>query len=140
MTRHYSARDFFRQMPNALLARYFDVRGVLADVDFAALSETQPDKLFQAWLEIPESQRNAMDAELREVFSLSCEKGWCAIRDEASFHLKDSPAQFEQFVEELSALAGHYERAMVTFLDHHELLAGRNALLPRGQSVVLAQA
>lgn len=44
MTRHYSARDFFRQMPNALLARYFEVRGVLADVDFAALSETQPDK------------------------------------------------------------------------------------------------
>lgn len=23
MARHYSARDFFRQMPNALLARYF---------------------------------------------------------------------------------------------------------------------
>ena len=27
MTRHYSTRDFFRQMPNALLARYFQARG-----------------------------------------------------------------------------------------------------------------
>lgn len=34
MTRHYSIRAFFRQMPNALLARYFAARGVLADFDF----------------------------------------------------------------------------------------------------------
>lgn len=124
MTRHYSAREFFRQMPNALLARYFATRGVLADLDFAALSETKPDDLFKAWLELPEHQRHAMDAELREVFSLSCEKGWCAIRDEASFHLKESPEQFTEFVEKLSALDGHYERAMVAFLDHSKLWQG----------------
>ena len=29
MARHYSTRDFFRQMPNALLARYFQARGLL---------------------------------------------------------------------------------------------------------------
>ena len=29
MTRHYSTRSFFRQMPNALLARYFADRGLL---------------------------------------------------------------------------------------------------------------
>ena len=27
MGRHYSTRDFFRQMPNRLLARYFTARG-----------------------------------------------------------------------------------------------------------------
>ena len=27
LTRHYSTRDFFRQTPNALLARYFQARG-----------------------------------------------------------------------------------------------------------------
>ena len=37
MTRHYSTRDFFRQMPNRLLARYFEARGVLAEL--AALPE-----------------------------------------------------------------------------------------------------
>ena len=37
MPRHYSSKDFFRQMPNALLARYFDARGLLAEMDFAAM-------------------------------------------------------------------------------------------------------
>ena len=50
MSRHYSTRDFFRQMPNRLLARYFSERGVLTDLDFAILNETQPDDLFNAWL------------------------------------------------------------------------------------------
>ena len=50
MARHYSTRDFFRQMPNALLARYFQARGLLGDLDFAAMKETQPDELFAAWL------------------------------------------------------------------------------------------
>jgi hypothetical protein len=67
MGRHYSTRDFFRQMPNWLLARYFAARGVLAQVDFAALKEAKSQPLFAAWLELPEGQRNAMDAELRET-------------------------------------------------------------------------
>ena len=33
MARHYSTRDFFRQM----LARYFHARGAFQDVDFAAM-------------------------------------------------------------------------------------------------------
>jgi hypothetical protein len=32
MAQHYSIKDFFRQMPNALLARYFKVK-----LDFAAM-------------------------------------------------------------------------------------------------------
>ncbi len=30
MARHYSTRSFFRQVPNALLARYFEERGCSA--------------------------------------------------------------------------------------------------------------
>jgi len=50
MARHCSTRDFFRQMPNALLARYFHARGLFGELDFAAMKETQPDELFAAWL------------------------------------------------------------------------------------------
>ena len=46
MARHYSAKDFFRQMPNTLLARYFGTRGLFVDLDFSAVKETQPDELF----------------------------------------------------------------------------------------------
>ena len=38
MTRHYTTRDFFRQMPNRLLARYFEAHGVLTELDFAAIA------------------------------------------------------------------------------------------------------
>lgn len=69
-------------MPNALLARYFHAHDLFHDLDFAAMKETKPEPLFEAWLELPEDRRNEMDAELREMHALSCEKGWCAIRDE----------------------------------------------------------
>ena len=87
MARHYSTRDFFRQMPNALLARYFVARSVFGEFDFAAMSETRHDELFAAWLALPEALRNTMDAEFRDIFEMSCEKGCHAILDEAQWHL-----------------------------------------------------
>jgi len=41
----YSARDFFRRMPNGLLARYFQAQGVFGDLDFAAVKDGKPDEL-----------------------------------------------------------------------------------------------
>lgn len=67
MTRHSSTRDFFRNTPSALLARYFKARGVLQDFDFAGIKETRIDALFEAWLALPNTQRARMDTELREV-------------------------------------------------------------------------
>lgn len=34
MARHYTTKDFFRQMPNALLARYFHERELFTNLDF----------------------------------------------------------------------------------------------------------
>ncbi len=124
MARHYSTKDFFRQVPNRLLARYFETHGVLADLDFATLKEAQPDKLFAAWLELPESQRNRMDAEFREITELSCEKGFRTIMDEAEWHLEAEPQEYAELVEKLAALANHYERAMVTFLEYPQFWKG----------------
>ena len=41
MARHYSPRSFFRHAPNAMLKRYFDKQGVLAEHDFSEVSETK---------------------------------------------------------------------------------------------------
>lgn len=123
MARHYSTRDFFRQMPNALLARYFQARELFSGLDFAAMKETQPDALFDAWLTLPDGQRNEMDAELQDIFELSCEKGFRAILDEAEWHLADSAAR-TAFVEKLAGLSNHYERAILTFLDHKHYWKG----------------
>ena len=124
MTRHYSFKVFFRQMPNALLARYFQSRALFEDMDFAAMMEGKPDGLFTAWLGLPDHQRNAIDAEFLDIFEMSCEKGFRAIIDEASWHLQETADALQSFVEEMSALSNHYERAMVTFLDHNVFWRG----------------
>lgn len=74
MARHYSTTNFFRQMPNALLARYFVGKGLLADLDFAGMSETKPHRLLAAWLALPNEQRNTMDADFRDIHDL-CDEG-----------------------------------------------------------------
>ena len=124
MARHYSTRSFFRQVPNALLARYFAGRGLFEDLDFAGMKETKPDTLFAAWLYLPEDQRKAMDAEFQEIFELSCEKGFRAIIDEARWQMQADAEGLTAFIEALSALPNHYHRAMVTYLDHPECWKG----------------
>lgn len=128
MTRHYSTREFFRQMPNALLARYFNAHDLFHDLDFAAMKETKPEELFTAWLELPDGQRKPMDAEFLDVFEMSCESGCRAILDEAEWHLKSGSQDYTELVDKLAALANHCERAMITFLDHAEFWRGATLL------------
>lgn len=122
MARHYSTKDFFRQMPNALLAWYFYEKNLFQNLDFTAMKEGNPAALFDAWLTLPDNQRNMMDAEFREIFDMSCEKGFAAIIDEAGFQLDDN--DFAVFVEKLSALPNHFQRAMITFQDHNTCWKG----------------
>jgi len=122
MARHYTNKDFFRQMPNAMLARYFQVRELFGDLDFSAMKEGKPDELFAAWLTLTEAQRNAMDAEFRGIFDMSCEKGFRAIIDEAEFQMDED--DFTAWVEKLSGLPSHYERAMLVYLDHNACWKG----------------
>lgn len=122
MARHYTNKDFFRQMPNAMLARYFQVRELFGDLDFSAMKEGKPDELFAAWLTLTEAQRNAMDAEFRGIFEMSCEKGFRAIIDEAEFQMGED--EFTAWVEKLSAIPGHFERAMLVYLDHNACWKG----------------
>lgn len=124
MAGQYSTRDFFRQMPNALLARYFQVRELFGDIDFSAMKEGKPDELFKAWLDLPDAQRNKMDTEFRDIFEMSCEKGFRAIIDEANWQMRETPYELQTFIEKLSALSNHYERAMATFLDHNSFWKG----------------
>ena len=124
MARHFTTKDFFRQMPNALLERYFRARGLFADLDFAELKESKPDELFGAWLYLPDKKRNELDVELREIFDMCCEKGFVAILDEVGWQLRDAPDEFTAVVEALSDLPGHHERAMVTLLDNSQYWKG----------------
>jgi hypothetical protein len=111
-------------MPNVLLSRYFLGQGLFPDLDFAAMKESKPDELFAAWLELADDQRHAMDAEFLDIFEMSCEKGFRAIIDEANWQLRETPDELAAYIETLSALPNHYERAMITFLDHNTFWRG----------------
>ena len=124
MAGHYSTRSFFRQIPNDLLARYFQRRGLLGDFGFGSVEKPPPEALFAAWLELPNDDRNAMEAAFREIFEMGCEKGVLAIVDEARWQWRNDPDRVRAFVEALSALPGHCDRAMVTYLDHPECWTG----------------
>ncbi len=124
MSGQYSTKNFFRQMPNVLLTRYFNKQGLFGDIDFTSMKEGKPDDLFKAWLALPSSQRNKMDAEFRDIFEMSCEKGFRAIIDEAKWQMQETPDALQTFIEKLSALSNHYERAMTTFLDHNSFWKG----------------
>jgi hypothetical protein len=73
MARHYSTRDFFRQMPNDLLMRFFQGREGCGGLDFSATSKAKQAEQFGAWLGLVETQRSAIEAEFREIFERSCE-------------------------------------------------------------------
>ena len=119
MAKHYSVKDFFRQMPNALLSRYFRARDLLTDFDFTAMKETKTDALFDALLALPDAMRYGMDAEFCDIFEMSCEKGFRAIIDEANWQLREDQESLTNIIGILAALPNHYERAMSTFLDHN---------------------
>ena len=55
---------------------------------------------------------------------MSCEKGVWAILDEARWQWRDDPKRLTAFIERLSALPGHYDRAMITYLDHPKCWRG----------------
>jgi hypothetical protein len=119
MAQDFSVGHFFRRMPNALLARYFHGKGLFAELDFAAMKETKPDALLQAWAELPDSIRDICESELRTVHDLCDERGWRALQDAAREVLQDDESA--AFVAKLAALEDHAAQAMTAFLDHHSL-------------------
>jgi hypothetical protein len=124
MARHYSSREFFRQMPNKLLERFFHRHDLFHELDFNSMKETKPVELFDAWLALPEKQRHTIDTVLQEIYEISCEKGSLAIIDEARWQMQGDAEKLAQFTEELSQQPSHYHRAMIVYLDYSECWQG----------------
>jgi hypothetical protein len=117
MAQEYQPKRFFRHAPNRLLNRYFSEHRVLAEVDFAKLTETQVEPIYEAWLKLPEDTRNDMERDFQEVDDLAAEGGTKAILDEARFHDEDLAEQFAK-------LKGFHERALWTLLERPKYWPG----------------
>ena len=124
MARHYSVKDFFRQTPNALLARYFAARGLFAGLDFGAMKAGKPDELFDGWMALPDEDRRRRDADFRDIDDMSNEKAWLAMLGEARWHLRNQQPQVQGFIEAMATLPNHHARAMTVYLDHADYWLG----------------
>ena len=117
MARQYSPRNFFRHVPNRLLEQYFKEKKVLAEIKFDELKETKIEPIYEAWLSLPEKERNDIEKDFREIDLLSTEGGTKAIIDEAKWHK-------EELGPVLSELKSFYDRAFWTFLNHPDYWKG----------------
>jgi len=86
MAQEYQPRRFFRNAPNFLLRRYFAGHNVLSEVDFGALTETQVEPIYEAWLKLSDDVRKEMEQDFQDIDGLATEGGSKAILDEARWH------------------------------------------------------
>jgi hypothetical protein len=117
MVQEYQPRRFFRNAPNRLLQRYFAARNVLSEVAFSALSETQVEPIYQAWLKLSDDVRKEMEQDFQDIDELATEGGSKAILDEARWHGEDLAEQF-------ASLTGFHEHAFWTFLERPKYWQG----------------
>lgn len=110
MTRQYSAKTFFRKVPNRLLQQYFRKRRIDLSVDWGDLDETDADPVFEALQALPDDRRGRVESDFTMINELACGVGVRAILEEAAFWGKDWSVQFEQ-------MENDYERAFWTFLN-----------------------
>lgn len=121
MTQHYSPKQFFRQAPNGLLARYFDNHNVLKDIELLKLKETETEPIFSAWMALDEEKRDRMEADFRDVHALACPGGTKAILDEARWWNK---AEAADLADRLSTMKNHHERALWVLLERPDYWRG----------------
>ena len=76
--------------------------------------------MLAAWGELPERQRRELEAEFRQVFEMSCEKGIRTLLDEARWCWPEGSRELEVFIGTLSSQPGHFHRAMAALLEHQE--------------------
>lgn len=110
MTKTYSPKRFFRQVPNCFLQQYFTAKNVLNNFDFSKLTETKIESLYETWLELPEDTRNNIEQDFQEIDEMATESGSKAILDEANWHN-------ENLAEQFAKLNGFHEHAFWTFLE-----------------------
>jgi len=102
MTGQYSHKQFFRRMPNTQLAEYFKTKSIGLELDFNELKEKDTEKIFNAFLKLPEKQQTTVEADFQNVNALANEGGVQALIDESIF-LDDG------FIESISAIDGFHD-------------------------------
>jgi len=82
LARHYSTKNLFTQVPNALLARYFAEQVLFGDLEFTARRRPSRTRWSKPSWRCPGYKASPWDAEFQHIFELNCKKSFRVIIDE----------------------------------------------------------
>ena len=123
MASQYQHRQFFRRVPNLLLAKYFEAKGIPLDVDFGKLKETEVEPIFAAFTALPEDTQSAVEVDFQDINALASEGGISALLNQAMFY------ENLDFQQEIATIDGFHAKAMWAFLHEPDYWQGASSLL-----------
>ena len=126
MAAQYSHMQFFRHVPNAQLAAYFESKDIDLGINFTeerGKKKKKKEGIFQAFTALPKDQQANIEAEFQDVNAMACEGGVAALIDEADFH------QDEGFIESISEIDGFHAKVMWAFLEKKNCWKGATMFL-----------
>lgn len=97
MAQHYAPKTFLRQTSNSLLQSCFGQQHALQDLPWADMPEHKIEIVYDAWQELPDGQRIAIERLFEDAEELANESGIQAIIEEGQFHGHDLAAELEHF-------------------------------------------
>jgi hypothetical protein len=125
----YNPRSFLRQVPNALLARFFSGFGGFAEFVWRKLKETEVEGVLEQCQKLPEAERRQVNATFRRINSMATLRGTQVLIEVAHDRGLD-------IAQDMAAGKNAYERAFSCLLDHPDVfenatILDRIAVLPR---------
>ena len=81
MAGQYSHKQFFRYVPNAQLANYFEAKKINLVVDFKDYNGKEVDTIFQVFTALAEDQQADIKAEFQNLDAMACDGGIVALVD-----------------------------------------------------------
>jgi len=115
MSRHFSPKRFFRDVPGEFLESYFKGKSLLTGFDFSKLNETGIETLNTELEILAEDLRNEIEQDLNEIDALACEGGIQAILDDAEWWGEAAP-----LLQGMETRKSFHEKAFWIFLEHRK--------------------
>ena len=116
MAKQFDPRKVLKQVSNNMLQQLFTRHGVVQELPWDRLTETQIEPLFEVWQQLPERQRVEVQLVLQDVNELASDRGLRVLAEEIC---KAAPDR----VDEWSALESQRDKAMWVYLNLPEAFA-----------------
>jgi len=121
MPSQYNPRSILRNIPNALLERFFGQFPEFGDFDWTGIKEAQIEPVFERWQAMPEPQRHRVDVVFRKVHSLADSVGTAVLIEAARDRGLEISAQ-------ISSKQNAHERALWCYLEHPQMFEDARTL------------